>query len=99
MTRFFERVYQLTKRIPRGKVTTYGQLAILLGKPGAARAVGQVLNKNPFAPKVPCHRVIGTDGNLCGFAKGLRAKEELLKAEGVEVRGWRVDLKNYLYKR
>ncbi|MDP3998051.1 MAG: MGMT family protein [bacterium] len=99
MTRFSKKVYQLTKQIPKGKVTTYGQLAVLLGKPGAARAVGQALNKNPFAPEVPCHRVIGIDGNLCGFAKGLRVKEELLKAEGVEVIGGRVDLKNYLYKR
>lgn len=93
--KFFEKVYHITKKIPRGKVTTYGQLAATLGKPKAARAVGRALHQNPYAPQVPCHRVVGVDGHLCGFAKGLKAKKKILQNEGVEVTGWRVNLRKY----
>ncbi len=82
---FSQRVLALTARIPRGRVTTYGTIAKALGNPRASRAVGQALHFNPFAPAVPCHRVVGSDGKLTGFASGIRRKAQLLKKEGVEV--------------
>ncbi len=88
---FSERVWALTARIPRGRVTTYGAIARALGKPRAARAVGQALHRNPYAPDVPCHRVVGADGRLTGFAGGLAKKSHLLAAEGVAVTDGRVD--------
>lgn len=94
---FSERVYQVTKKIPQGKVATYGQIAKILGKPGAARAVGQALHRNPYAPIVPCHRVVAANGHLHGFAKGLSVKAKLLTKEGVEVVNKRVDLNKYCW--
>ena len=64
----------------------------------AARAVGRALHINPHAPRVPCHRVIASDGTLHGYAGGLRKKARLLRAEGVEVRKGRVDLEKYRWR-
>lgn len=86
---FNQKVWALTARIPRGQVMTYGQIAREL-KCKAYRAVGNALNKNPYAPSVPCHRVVGSDGSLTGFAGGLAKKRKLLAAEGVQFRGERV---------
>jgi methylated-DNA-[protein]-cysteine S-methyltransferase len=88
---FNERVWTLTARVPAGKVVTYGDIAGALGTKGC-RAVGNALNKNPYAPGVACHRVVGRDGRLTGFAGGLAKKEEMLKAEGVPVSRGRADL-------
>ena len=79
---FYQRVWKECARIPRGRTLTYGELANRLGKPGAARAVGQALGANPFAPVVPCHRVVAANG-LGGFSApgGLKAKIRLLKKE------------------
>lgn len=89
---FNERVWALTARIPAGKVVTYGDIAAALGSPGGSRAVGNALNKNPYAPGVPCHRVVGSNGNLTGFAGGLPKKERLLTTEGVPVTRGRADM-------
>ncbi len=83
-TEFQNKVYRLLKRIPRGKVTTYKHIAHAL-KCKAYRAVGMACNKNPFAPKVPCHRVVNSDGTLGGFARGVKAKKALLTREGIEI--------------
>ena len=88
---FNEKVWALTVRVPKGKVTTYGEIARALNCNGA-RAVGNALNRNPFAPQVPCHRVVGSAGALTGFAGGLPKKQQMLKAEGVAFVGSRVDL-------
>ena len=85
---FASRVYAACRRIPAGRVASYGSLARAIGC-GSARAVGQALARNPFAPEVPCHRVIATDGTPGGFNGGrdsgeLARKLGLLKAEGVE---------------
>src|SRR5688572_29307347 len=88
---FNQRVWALTARIPAGKVVTYADLAAALGSKGY-RAVGNALNRNPYAPAVPCHRVVGSDGRLTGFAGGLPKKEALLNAEGVRVSRGRADL-------
>ena len=82
---FNQKVWALTARIPKGKVVTYGDIAKAL-KCNGARAVGNALNKNPYAPQVPCHRVVGSTGALTGFAGGLDKKRKLLLAEGVKLR-------------
>lgn len=94
---FADKVYKLTKKIPKGKVTTYKIIAYKLGTK-AYRAVGNALNKNPYAPKVPCHRVIKSDGSVGGFAKGTNAKIKLLKKEGVKIKKGRISLKKYVVK-
>ncbi|MCP5536825.1 MAG: MGMT family protein [Akkermansiaceae bacterium] len=87
-TAFEQRVYDLVRRVPAGKVVTYATMARALDC-GSAQAVGQALKRNPYAPGVPCHRVIRTDLTLGGYAgktdgAKLREKRSLLKAEGVE---------------
>lgn len=94
---FQERVWALTARVPRGRVTTYAQIARKLGSRGY-RAVGMAMNRNPFAPQVPCHRVVGSDGRLTGFAGGLDKKDRLLREEGVAFSGSRVDLARALHR-
>jgi O-6-methylguanine DNA methyltransferase len=91
---FTVRVYEIVAGIPAGKVATYGQVAELAGSPGAARAVGNAMKHNPDAEHVPCHRVVGSDGHMHGYAfgQGERTKLELLKDEGVLLSGDRVDL-------
>jgi methylated-DNA-[protein]-cysteine S-methyltransferase len=70
-------------RVPFGEVTTYGALAARSGKPKAARAVGTIMNRNPIPIVLPCHRVVGANGSLVGYAGGLERKQQLLRLEGV----------------
>lgn len=79
---FNEKVWELTKKIPKGKVSTYKELAHAL-KTRAYRAVGNALNKNPHAPIVPCHRIVLSNGSVGGFAHGSKKKMNLLKKEGI----------------
>ena len=81
---FNARVYELARRIPPGKTMTYGEMAAALGEPGAARAVGQALGHNPFAPVVPCHRILAANGRPGGFSAGGGAltKLRMLQIEG-----------------
>lgn len=74
-------VWEELMKIPYGETTTYGELARRIGKPQAARAVGMALNRNPIPILIPCHRVIGTNGKLTGFAGGLNIKQALLERE------------------
>ena len=69
-------------RVPFGEVTTYGALAARAGKPKAARAVGTIMNRNPVPIVLPCHRVVGANGSLVGYAGGLERKQALLRLEG-----------------
>lgn len=82
-TAFERRVWRELGRIPRGKTTTYGAVAARLRRPRAVRAVGRAIGLNPIAIVVPCHRVIGSDGSLVGYASGLKRKAKLLALEGV----------------
>lgn len=86
---FHRAVYAETRRIGPGHTRTYGEIAAVLGKPGAARAVGQALGANPFALLVPCHRVLAAGGRLNGFSAhgGVRTKQRLLEIEGALPRG------------
>jgi methylated-DNA-[protein]-cysteine S-methyltransferase len=81
---FHQRVYDIARAIPVGSTLTYGEVAAQLGEPGAARAVGQALGANPFAPVVPCHRVMAAGGKAGGFSAtgGVKTKLELLLLEG-----------------
>lgn len=79
---FQERVWSLIAAIPYGETATYGELAASLGQPGDARDVGQAVGRNPLAIVVPCHRVVGKDGKLTGYAGGLARKKALLELEG-----------------
>ena len=95
---FNERCYAVLVKVPKGKVTTYKEIAKKLNSK-AYRAVGNAMNKNPYAPKVPCHRVVNSNGNIGGFASGVKNKIEMLRKEGVEVnKKNKIDLKKYLYK-
>lgn len=80
-TPFQQAVWQFLTDIPYGETATYGQIAARLGRPGAARAVGMACNRNPIAIIIPCHRVVGADGGLTGYAGGLDVKARLLLLE------------------
>jgi len=81
-TPFQRRVWEELRTIPRGSTVTYGELASRIGLPGAARAVGAAVARNPVSIVVPCHRVVGADGSLTGYAGGVERKRALLALEG-----------------
>ncbi len=86
------------KKIPRGKVMTYAGLARAVGRPRAARAVGNILAKNRDIPHIPCHRVVRSDGRLGGYRLGFKRKRKFLSAESVQIKEGRVvDFKEKLY--
>lgn len=80
-------VYSLVKQIPPGKVTTYGAIAAAMGNPRAARAIGMLMHTNPDAPKIPCHRVVRSNGNIGGYSGrgGKEGKVKMLKKEGIVI--------------
>ena len=84
-TKFQVKVWLYLKYIPRGTVKSYLQVARDIGKPLAVRAVANAIGKNPYAPKIPCHRVIRSDGSIGGYSGkgGLKTKRFLLKKEGI----------------
>lgn len=89
-----QKIYQLTQKIPAGKVTTYGEIARALKKPRLSRFVGMVLNRNTD-PAIPCHRVVRYNGDVGGFNRGAQKKIALLKREGIIVKNGRVDLAKF----
>lgn len=92
-----KRIYEAVKKIPRGRVATYGQIAELAGDKKMARAVGNALHHNPDPDTIPCYRVVNAKGELSGaFAfGGIHSQETLLRADGIEVADGRVDLTKY----
>ena len=86
-TKFQKKVWNYLKTIRKGTVKTYKQVAIAINKPKSARAVANAIGRNPFAPKIPCHRVIRSDGLLGGYSGkgGVKTKKLLLKREGIIV--------------
>ena len=91
------RIYEAVKKVPRGKVATYGQIAVMAGNPKMSRAVGNALHKNPDPDGIPCYRIVNSKGELAGeFAfGGEHVQESLLKNDGIEVINGRVDLEKY----
>jgi O-6-methylguanine DNA methyltransferase len=81
---FKEKVFAIVARIPKGKVMTYKEVAHKAGSPGASRAVGSILKTN-YDPKIPCHRVIRSDGTTGGYNRGEARKKAILKKEGVRM--------------
>lgn len=95
---FSQKVWVATKKIPQGKVATYAIIAKMIKCPKSARAVGNALNANPFAPVVPCHRVVRSDGSIGGFASGSKKKITLLSHEGIKIVNGKVTpLQKYLF--
>lgn len=95
---FQDQVLRLVSKVPRGKVTTYKELARAVGRPKAWRAVANALARNPHQIKIPCHRVVKSDGGVGGYRLGVRRKIELLSDEGVEIRERKVRLSRYLFR-
>ncbi len=89
LTAFTRRVLAAVRRVPPGRVATYGDIARVAGRPAACRAVGNIM-RGCREPGVPCHRIVAAGGRLGGFAGNLQLKRELLRAEGVLVVGSRI---------
>jgi methylated-DNA-[protein]-cysteine S-methyltransferase len=97
MTLFQEKVLFLTKKIPLGKITTYGEIARVLKT--SSRAVGGALHKNPYLRQIPCHRVVKSDGSLGGYVSGERKKAALLRKEGIKIKNDKImNFKDYFAK-
>jgi len=94
LSTFQQKLYAKLREVPPGKVTTYQDLAHAINSK-AYRAVGTAMNKNPFAPEVPCHRVINANGSIGQFAQGCEQKIALLSAEGVVVNNDKIDLAKF----
>lgn len=96
----FERIYSVVKMIPKGKVATYGQIALLAGNPRWARVVGYALHVNPDPKNIPCYRVVNRKGEVSGafVFGGANMQIDLLKKDGIEVIGNKVDLEKYIWK-
>lgn len=97
MTDFQKKVFEIVTKIPKGRVATYKQVAILIGDRACARAVGNALHKNPQPIIIPCHRVVNFKGELadCFAFGGVNKQKDLLISEGVEVADNKVDLKKF----
>lgn len=89
-----ERVYEKLIEVPKGKVTTYGELAKAVGLPNGQRIIGRIMNKNPYPVIVPCHRVVMSTGKVGGYAWGEKIKSNMLAKEGVQIKNGKIfDLK------
>jgi methylated-DNA-[protein]-cysteine S-methyltransferase len=96
--RFSAKVFNLLKKVPKGRVTTYKILAEEAGSPKAYMAVGSILHNNPCLIDVPCHRVICSSGNVGGYKLGKDYKIKLLKKEGIKIENEAIDLDKHLFK-
>lgn len=96
---FPEKAYQLIKKVPRGRVTTYKEIANKLGSKNLARLVGNILNKNSKPVIIPCHRVIKSDGKIGGYVFGQKEKEKLLRKENIKIKdGKIIDFEDRFFK-
>ena len=89
LTDFQKKVYKMVKKIPRGKVLSYQEMAKKIGKPSGARAVGSALSKN-LDSQVPCHRVVRSDGSVGGYRRGSKEKIKKLKTEGIKIKNGKI---------
>jgi len=97
MKSFSEKVLQLAAKIPPGRISTYSEIARVLGKSGASRAVGNALNKNKHPERIPCYRVVRSDGFVGGYAKGTAEKIRRLERDGIKVTQGKVDLGKHFH--
>ncbi len=93
-----QRVYKKLLEVPKGQVTTYSELAKAIGLKNGQRAIGRIMNKNPFPVIIPCHRVILSDGNIGGYAWGENVKRSMLSAEGIKIKKGKILDKDIIFK-
>lgn len=94
-----KKIYKKLLEVPKGKITTYGELAKAVGLKNGQRAVGKIMNKNPYPVIIPCHRVIKSDGKIGGYAYGEEIKSDMLTREGIVIKNGKIlDLKNKIYR-
>ncbi len=92
-------VYKKLVQVPKGKVTTYGELAKAVGLKNGQRAIGRIMNKNPYPVIIPCHRVVHSNGKIGGYAYGDDIKNKMLTKEGIEIRNGKIlDFEQRIYK-
>ena len=92
------KVYEKLLKVPKGKVTTYSELAKAVGLKNGQRAIGRIMNKNPFPVIVPCHRVILSNGKIGGYAWGENVKASMLSKEGIEIKNGKILDSNKIYR-
>ena len=94
-----ERVYKKLVDVPKGKITTYGDLAKAVGLKNGQRVIGRIMNKNPYPGIIPCHRVVKSDGRVGGYAFGEEIKINMLKKEGIKIIDGKIlDWENTIYR-
>jgi len=92
-------VYKKLLRVHKGKITTYGELAKAVGLKNGQRAIGKIMNKNPFPVIIPCHRVVNSNGKIGGYAYGQDVKNKMLTKEGIEIQNGKIlDFEKRIYK-
>jgi methylated-DNA-[protein]-cysteine S-methyltransferase len=92
-------VYKKLLKVPKGKITTYGELAKAVGLKNGQRAIGRIMNKNPFPVIIPCHRVVNSNGKIGGYAYGQDVKNKMLTKEGIEIQNGKIlDFEKRIYK-
>ncbi|MCE9616824.1 MAG: MGMT family protein [Nitrosarchaeum sp.] len=94
-----KKIYKKLLEVPKGKITTYGELAKAVGLKNGQRAVGRIMNKNPYPVIIPCHRVVKSDGKVGGYAYGEEIKSDMLTREGIIIKNGKIlDLENTIYR-
>jgi len=94
-----KKIYKKLLEVPKGKITTYGELAKAVGLKNGQRAVGRIMNKNPYPVIIPCHRVVKSDGKIGGYAYGEEIKSDMLTREGIVIKNGKIlDLENRIYR-
>jgi methylated-DNA-[protein]-cysteine S-methyltransferase len=94
-----KKIYKKLLEVPKGKITTYGELAKAVGLKNGQRAVGKIMNKNPYPVIIPCHRVVKSNGKIGGYAYGEEIKSNMLSREGIVIKNGKIlDLENKIYR-
>ena len=94
-----QKVYKKLLEVPKGQITTYGELAKAVGLKNGQRIIGKIMNKNPYPVIIPCHRVVMSTGKIGGYAYGEQIKINLLNDEGIQIKNGKIiDLKNRIYR-
>ncbi len=94
-----QKIYKKLLEVPKGQITTYGELAKAVGLKNGQRVVGKIMNKNPYPVIIPCHRVVMSTGKIGGYAYGEQIKINLLNDEGIQIKNGKIiDLKNRMYR-
>ncbi len=94
-----KKIYKKLLEVPKGKITTYGELAKAVGLKNGQRAVGKIMNKNPYPVIIPCHRVVKSDGKVGGYAYGEEIKSDMLTREGIVIKNGKIlDLENTIHR-